>query len=522
MLMHSGSKKLKVRWMLAVILQDKLMMTLYVFAKTKLRRLFSVPGPDGICDYWLKKLTAMHQPLVEIAQELLDNDDRLPGWINRGCTSLISKEGEWSTPNHRPITCLNTTYKLMTSLLMPHADSHLWETGLLQSDQRGAREGVSGCLDNLLIDKAVMGDVKDRRRNMACAWIDVRKAYDSVDYSVMRKILTMHKFPAKVIRPIMKMISGCSTSLKVTTIDGRKESSPIILKKALLQGDSLCPKLFTIYLNPLAWKIWTMEGYCISKPIAQKITQLMFIDDLKIFSANDKKLYPALQCIQDCMKDLNMQWNAKKCAVMNVKRGNLDKQSQLKLNYSTLIDSVTANKPYKFLGIHEHLGQDKCTIYEKASKEFMQRVWLIWASPLSDLYKVMATNTFAMSAISYFMTTTEWTIHQLQELDREVRKILMDNGGRHSCASVPLLYLSRPQEGRGLKSVEQEYKELRIKTAIHLYASNYPAVKTATLADQARRNRGRRSFMKDAEKYAEELGIEICANGNPDWKSGYR
>ena len=90
--------------------------------------------------------------------------------------------------------------------------------------------------------------------------------------------------------------------------------------------------------------------------------------DLKIFSANDKKLYPALQCIQDYMKDLNMQWNAKKCAVMNVKRGNLDEQSQLKLNDSTLIDSVTANKPYKFLGIHEHLGQDKNTIYEKASK----------------------------------------------------------------------------------------------------------------------------------------------------------
>ena len=46
----------------------------------------------------------------------------------------------------------------------------------------------------------------------------------------------------------------------------------------------------------------------------------MFIDDLKMFSASDKKLYPALQSTQSCMKDLNMEWNAKKCAVMNVKR----------------------------------------------------------------------------------------------------------------------------------------------------------------------------------------------------------
>ena len=43
-----------------------------------------------------------------------------------------------------------------------------------------AREGVSECLDNLLIDEVVMEDAKDRRRNMACAWIDVRKAYTIV------------------------------------------------------------------------------------------------------------------------------------------------------------------------------------------------------------------------------------------------------------------------------------------------------------------------------------------------------
>ena len=122
-----------------------------------------------------------------------------------------------------------------------------------------------------------------------------------------------------------------------------------------------------------------------------------------------------------------------------------------------------------------------------------------------------------MSALSYFLTITEWTIHQLQELDREVRRILTDNKARHPCASVPLLYLPRVQGGRGLKSAEQEYKEVRIKTAIHLYASSDPAVKAAALTDQARRTRGRRSIMKDAEKYAEEMGVEIYTGENLEW-----
>ena len=154
-----------------------------------------------------------------------------------------------------------------------------------------------------------------------------------------------------------------------------------------------------------------------------------------------------------------------KCAIMNVKRGILHGEFVAKLNVSTTIRSVDKNRSYKFLGIYEHLGQDEM-IREGASKEFLQRVWLIWSSPLSDALKVQATNTFAMSVLSYFITTTEWTIYEVQERDRQVRKILRDNKGRHPCASVHLMYLPRSMGGRGLKSVEQEYKELKIKIAL--------------------------------------------------------
>ena len=179
------------------------------------------------------------------------------------------------------------------------------------------------------------------------------------------------------------------------------------------------------------------------------------------------------------------------------------------------------NRPYKLLRIYEHLGQDEMMIREGAGKEFLQRVWLIWSSPLSDRLKVQATNTFAMSALSCFMTTTEWTVYEVRELDRLVRKILIDNKRRHPCASVHLMYLSRSMGCRGLKSVQQEYKELKIKTALHLYTSTDQAVKEAAQSDQARRSKRRKSLMKDAEKYAEELGVEICKDSNDKWTIKY-
>ena len=105
-----------------------------------------------------------------------------------------------------------------------------------------------------------------------------------------------------------------------------------------------------------------MGGYVLSRPIQVKITHdhVMFIDDLKMFSASDKKLYPALQSTQSCMEDLNMEWNAKKCAVMNVKRGVLDEKSQVKFNDSTLVHSVTQERTYKLISGHSGTSWSRC------------------------------------------------------------------------------------------------------------------------------------------------------------------
>ena len=141
---------------------------------------------------------------------------------------------------------------------------------------------------------------------MACTWVDVHKAYDSIDHKVLLVVLQMHKFPVTLINAIMKVLKGTSTRLVADTKTGKETSSRIYLKKAFLLGDSLCPRLFTIYLNPLAWKIRTMKGYTLSKPTQVKIMQLMFIDDIKLFTANERELYPALKEVKLSFKDLNM------------------------------------------------------------------------------------------------------------------------------------------------------------------------------------------------------------------------
>lgn len=62
-------------------------------------------------------------------------------------------------------------------------DQHLDKYGLMEREQRGAKGNCSGTVDNLLIDRMVRQDSQRGRRNLSMAWIDVKKAYDSVDHT---------------------------------------------------------------------------------------------------------------------------------------------------------------------------------------------------------------------------------------------------------------------------------------------------------------------------------------------------
>ena len=51
---------------------------------------------------------------------------------------------------------------------------------------------------------------------------------------------------------------------------------------------------------------------------------------------------------------------------------------------------------YKFLGVMENSKQDDDLSLQIAAKDYLQRLSLIWSSPLSDYNKVQASNQFAM------------------------------------------------------------------------------------------------------------------------------
>ena len=188
----------------------------------------------------MEKATILHKEIATCFQATAQLEDpQFPLWFSEGKTSLIPKPGEFRSDNQRPITCLNNLYKWYTSCLLAQANQHIESYGLIQREQRGARGNCCGTVGNLRIDRMVCEDAQRGRRNLSRAWIDVAKAYDSVDHGWLSEMFTLHRFPIRFAKVMEKLANSWNTRIVAQTTQGKEISPTIRFKKGLPQGDAL-------------------------------------------------------------------------------------------------------------------------------------------------------------------------------------------------------------------------------------------------------------------------------------------
>ena len=125
---------------------------------------------------------------------------------------------------------------------------------------------------------------------------------------------------------------------------------------------------------------------------------------------------------------------------------------------------------------------------------------LIWTSPLSDYNRIIASNTYVLPVLAYLMWTLHWSITELRTIDREVRKLIVAQGGKHPCGSTSLLYLPREKGGRGLRAVEDEYKVIVVKSALKFYTNRDSIMQMVRDFEEYAERRGHQSLVRDGKK----------------------
>ena len=78
--------------------------------------------------------------------------------------------------------------------------------------------------------------------------------------------------------------------------------------------------------------------------------------------------------------------------------------------------------------------------------------------------------------------------------------------------ATAVLDVSRMLGGRGLKSVDNEYKNTKIKAAVKLYCNADLTMAAVRSFEEVAAQNGHHSIIKDAKKYTEELDLQLWLN----------
>ena len=82
------------------------------------RKGWTAPGIDGIQNYWWKNFESAQRALTRAFTNLKDDTFIIPTWWPTGRTALLPKSKNLDDEkNYRPITCVNTSYKIMTDVI---------------------------------------------------------------------------------------------------------------------------------------------------------------------------------------------------------------------------------------------------------------------------------------------------------------------------------------------------------------------------------------------------------------------
>ena len=430
------------------------------------------PGRDLITACWYKKLTFYRPLLTKLFTESFKGELELPCWLTTASTVLQPKNDQTHiAKNYRPIALLNIMYKIYTSCLNTFLNDHLMNNNIITPEQAGGKQGVWGTTEQLLINKTIVNDAKQKRRKLIKLWLDYKKAFDSIPHTWLIKALHLAKLPIQLINAIETLTQCWYTRVTLNSESETLTTNIIKFLKGIFQGDSLSVSLFVICLNPLSFLLKRVKGYALGQGRSIHHTQNFFVDNLKLYAQTTNSIKKQLDIITTFSKDIGMTFGEDKCAFMEIHKGNMVNNLEPLVINNLTIKPIQHGDSYRYLGIDENISYSGPLNKEKICKEYLYRIRKIWLSELTDFNKMIAHNSFAIPIFTTTVGILDWTINEINEVDVKTRKVLTMTGSFHPNSDIDKLYISRKSGGRGLKSMKILFESRILALRQHLRQS---------------------------------------------------
>ena len=437
------------------------------------------PGPDRVVNEMILALQDETKEAIHTMFQYMWIMKHTPGSWKKSDTILIFKEKPGNCPlqlgNYRPISLANTLYKLwtrcITTVLYTYAEQH----HILSYSQAGFRR-QHRTTQLLQLLTLALEDARATNQDIYLLMVDFTCAFNTINQEKLIQIMVDLGFTRDAADNVKELYTNASTCF--LTPGGRTD--PVPVERGTLQGDSLSPFLFLVYMEPLirwlhqearSYKFGILSG---DDKVLNQLGTPTFADDMSITAGSLADLRVQAAKVVQYSNWGELEISAKKTVVTGVlytaRGGSLPGGSDDPTDDTTLRNRLSTiplqqgfaqylppTEAFKLLGVHLTATLDSRPQARYLNKEATTRAARVIGSKVARGHKIRMLHTSIKPLLAYSFPLSQLSLTQVYQLDTKIRAVAKDANKQRQSMPSAMVHEDRDLFGLGTASIMVEY-----------------------------------------------------------------